>query len=260
MRAIIQTQMAIRNSGLWTAQRWFSSKRLSFEEFRKHSARFSRDEGNAYRAEYEREVKERTERKLNWNIKNRWEQRQLNDLIYNTDVRDARYRDNTKLAQTLPTGYQLQKFNSVDELYFFMDSMFTEGLDEHHLSLALDVFIRDAHMFKEEDLEKQTFKDFVRELGKALITFQDEKSYVKAAQFMDYFCIDDKLIWVNLEQYIIKKDRIFSPRSYIKLLTHFSNQVEGSQDFYDFFEFLYSSKVFDKESTEDLIQIAYSFY
>ena len=161
--------------------------------------------------------------------------------MHNKDVREARYRDYSKVASSMPSGFQLQEFNSVDEIYFFMDQMFQDGMDEHHMGLALDVFIRDAHIFQEEDLETQTFKDFVRELGKHLVTFQDEKNYMKAANFMDWYCIADKLLWVNLEQYIIKKDRIFSPTSYVHILTHFSNQVEGSRDFYDFYEFLFTS-------------------
>ena len=133
-------------------------------------------------------------------------------------------------------------------------------MDEHHISLALDVFIRDAAFFEESDLDKETFRDFVRELSTALITFQDEKNYVKVAKFLDWYCIDDKLLWVNLEQYLIKKERIFSSRSYVEILTHFSNQSEGSRDLYDFYEFLYSSKVFDEMSIHDIISIAYSFY
>ena len=51
----------------------------------------------------------------------------------------------------------------------------------------------------------------MRELGQNMITFENEKNYVKVAQLLDWFCIDDKLLWINLEQYILKKERIFSP-------------------------------------------------
>jgi hypothetical protein len=93
-----------------------------------------------------------------------------------------------------------------------------------------------------------------------MISFQDEKNYVKAAQFLDWFCVDDKLLWVNMEQFILKKDRIFSAHSYISLLSHFSNQSEGSRDFYDFFEHKFHSKVFVKCTDEEIVSIAYSFY
>ena len=77
---------------------------------------------------------------------------------------------------------------------------------------------------------------------------------------MDWFCIDDKLLWVNLEQFVIKKERIFSPSSYVKILSHFANQNEGSRDVYDFYEFMYTSKVFEKATTKELISMVYSFY
>lgn len=46
----------------------------------------------------------------------------------------------------------VQEFGSVDEIYFFMENMFTEGFDEHHIGIALDVFLRDVAQFEEEDL------------------------------------------------------------------------------------------------------------
>ena len=56
-----------------------------------------------------------------------------------------------------------------------------------------------------------------------MITFQDEKSYVKAAKFLDLFCIDDKFLWINLELYIIKKELMFSAKAYVELMSHFSS-------------------------------------
>lgn len=93
-----------------------------------------------------------------------------------------------------------------------------------------------------------------------MITFQDEKNYVKVAQFLDWFCVDDKLLWVNLEQYLLKKEKIFSADAYVRILQHAANQSEGSRDFYDFYEFLYNSKTFEKLSTSETISIAYAFY
>jgi hypothetical protein len=133
-------------------------------------------------------------------------------------------------------------------------------MDEHHINLALDVFLRDAAFFEEEDLQQETFRDFVRELGVSMITFNDEKTFVKTAQFLDWYCVEDKLLWVNLEQFVLKKERIFSAPSYVQLLSHFANQNEGTRDFYDFFEYLYSSAVFKGASTRELVTILYSFY
>jgi len=122
-----------------------------------------------------------------------------------------------------------------------MDDMFTSGLDEKQINTALDVFLRDFGQFEEKDLEKPVFKQFVRELGLNLITFTNEKSFVKTARFMDWYCVNDSTLWVNLETYVIKKENIFSPQSFIAILSHFSSQMEGSRDFYDFIEFQYNS-------------------
>jgi hypothetical protein len=54
-------------------------------------------------------------------------------------------------------GKDLKEFNSVDEIYYFMDNMFTEGFTEKHISIALDIFIRDASQFQDKDLQSPTF-------------------------------------------------------------------------------------------------------
>ena len=103
-----------------------------------------------------------------------------------------------------------------------MEEMFTQGFDEKHISIALDVFLRDFGQFQESDLEKQIFKDFVRELGINLVTFTNEKNFVKAARFMDFYCVQDPNLWVNLEMYLMKKENLFSTSSLIAILSHFS--------------------------------------
>ena len=40
-----------------------------------------------------------------------------------------------------------------------------------------------------------------------MVTFVDEKSYVKAAKFLDIYCVDDKDLWINLEIYFLKKEK-----------------------------------------------------
>ena len=130
--------------------------------------------------EYEKEVKERISRKLNWNIQNRWEQREIDEVMNNADVKQAGIRDFTKISQQ-NYGGNIQQFNSVDEIYFFMEQMFTEGFDEHYISIALDVFLRDIPQFTDKDLESPTFKLFLRQLGVNMITFQQEENYVKTA-------------------------------------------------------------------------------
>ena len=134
-------------------------------------------------------------------------------------MKKARHRDFAKIS--LQKG--VQEFSSVPQIFFFMEQMLQEGMDEHHFNLALDVFLRDAAIFEEEDLENETFKEFIREIDRNMLTFQNQTSYVKTAQFLDWYCIEDKLLWVNLEQFVIKKERLFTADSYVQLLSHFSN-------------------------------------
>jgi len=77
---------------------------------------------------------------------------------------------------------------------------------------------------------------------------------------MDWYCVEDSTLWVNLEMYVVKKDNIFSPSTFIAISSHFSAQTEGSRDFYDFLEFCFNSAVFTKVSTHELISLLYSFY
>ena len=262
LKALCQPQRGMQaRRGAFTRLSDMFGKR---SEFKKEQAKFGKDRDDSYRAEYEKELQERTKNKMNWGIKNRWEQRALDDIIKNADVRNVKFRDYAKIKQQqaafLVSGRDLREFNSVDEIYYFMENMFTEGFSEEHISIALDIFIRDAGFFEDKDLESPTFKSFLRELGQNLITFADEKSYVKTAKFLDIFCIDDKFLWINLEMYIIKKERMFSTKAYVELMSHFSSQHEGTRDFYDFYEFNYMSKVFAKLNTHDLISLGYNFY
>ena len=111
----------------------------------------------------------------------------------------------------------------MDEIYFYMENMFQDGFTERHLSIALDIFLRDAAQFEEKDLSSDTFMRFIRELGSNLVTFQDERTYVKVAKFLDIFCIDDKLLWINLELFLMKKENLFSPKSMVELMSHFAS-------------------------------------
>jgi hypothetical protein len=231
----------------------------TYESFKKDQGKYGKDRSDQYRAAYEQDKKQRMDTKLNWGIKNRWEQRALDEVIKNKDVRKAQFRD---LASIKAESYakDITDFHSVDEIYFFMERMFTEGFDEKHMGIALDVFLRDFGQFEEKDLEKPMFKQFLRELGVNLISFKDEKNFVKTARFLDWYCVTDTDLWVNLEQFVVKKEHMFKPESLVTILSHFSAQQEGSRDFYDFIEFCHNSQRFKGVSTHELITMVYSFY
>lgn len=64
----------------------------------------------------------------------------------------------------------------------------------------------------------------MRELGVSMLTLTQEKNYVKVARFMDFYCIADPNMWVNLELNTIRKDMMFSASSLISILSNFGAQ------------------------------------
>ena len=199
----------------------------SWKSYKATQASLKQDRADPEKAAYEAEIAKRRETKLNWGIKNRWEQRELEAVIKNKDVRAAAFRDIDRMRSE-QYGKSLAVFNSVDEIFYFLDNIFIAGLDEKHIGMALDVFLRDFGQFEEKDLEHPTFKKFVRELGVSLITFTKEENYVKTARFLDWYIVDDATLWVNLEMTLFNKEEMFSPKSLLVMASNFAAQQEGS--------------------------------
>lgn len=53
------------------------AKGASWADFKKTQGKFGQNRDDSDRAAYEKEKKDRISTKLNWGIKNRWEQREL---------------------------------------------------------------------------------------------------------------------------------------------------------------------------------------
>ena len=69
----------------------------SFKDFKRQMGMYGRDREDEMRAAHEKDIKKRYELKMNWGIANRWEQRELDAVIKNKDVRSAQFRDITKI-------------------------------------------------------------------------------------------------------------------------------------------------------------------
>jgi hypothetical protein len=119
---------------------------VSYGQYKQSTGRFGKDRNDSYRDTYAKEQKERSERKLNFGIKNRWEQRDLDEVLKNRDVRKSQFRDIAKIKSDSYAA-NITTFHSVDEIYYFMDNLFTEGFSEEHIATALDVFLRDFGQF-----------------------------------------------------------------------------------------------------------------
>ncbi len=204
-------------------------------------------------------VNEREKRRLNFNRKDRWKQRELDDIMKNFDVQQAKFKDYAKLSREANI-VNVKEFNSVEEIYFYLEELLKEGFLEKHLGLALDVFIKDVKFFKIEDMNSKSFKRFISELSQNLISLSDETIIYKAAKFMDWYNIQDKNSWYNLERVIVNKKDSISRSILLKILDHFANQNEGSIEFYDLYQYLFWSDKFDNVNNSELISLGYNLY
>lgn len=82
-------------------------------------------------------------------------------------------------------------------------------------------------------MDNNSYRDFVDVLQDNIEVISNNDSLMKVALFGDLLCIDNPQFWEKLERKVMSKmDRL--PKSHIiGYLKHFSNQVEGSDRFYD---------------------------
>jgi len=92
MRQLASIQ--IRQFGLGRSS---AAKGSTWEQFKQSQGQFGKDSTSGYRAQYEKEKKDRFDTKLNWGIKNRWEQRALDEVLKNRDVRKVQFRNMDKI-------------------------------------------------------------------------------------------------------------------------------------------------------------------
>ena len=216
-------------------------------------------------------VKEREKRRLNFNRKDRWKQREMDDIFKNFDVQKAKFKDYSKLSQELQIVNK-KSMNSINEVFYYLENVFNDGklfsiiyltwkgILEEQCSSALDVFFNDIKLFKEENLNNQTFIKFVKQLAQNVSVISNELNFYKIGKFLDWYGVDYRNAWFNLERTITSKRNIISPSILVKTLSHFANQNEGSEEFYDMFQYLFWSSKFDNLNNSDFISLGYSLF
>jgi hypothetical protein len=76
---------------------------------------------------YSNHVNEREKRRLNFNRKDRWEQRELDDIMKNVDVVSNKFKDLSLLIKDSKIN-NLKSFNSIEEIYFYLEELFKNGI------------------------------------------------------------------------------------------------------------------------------------
>ncbi len=71
-------------------------------------------------------IKEREKRRLNFNRKDRWKQREIDDIFKNFDAQKAKFKDYSKLSQELQIVNK-KSFSCIDEVYYYLENIFKEG-------------------------------------------------------------------------------------------------------------------------------------
>lgn len=76
---------------------------------------------------YSDHVNEREKRRLNFNRKDRWQQREIDDILKNFDVKSNKFKDLSALIKDAKIT-NIKSFNSIDEIYFYLDELFKNGM------------------------------------------------------------------------------------------------------------------------------------
>ena len=131
---------------------------------------------------------------------------------------------------------------------------------ENHVSSALDILIKDIFLFKDEDMDNKVFRYFIRQLSQNVLSFSDENNYYKTAKFLDWYNVEDINIWFNLERVLTRKRESLKPEILLKIMDHFANQNEGSDEYYDMYQYLFWSGHFDKVTNSLFISLGYNLF
>lgn len=212
--------------------------------------------------QYDQFIKERQDRKLNFNRKNRWQQRELDDIMKNFDIRTAKFKDFAKISRE-SSILNTKKFNSVEEIYFHIDELLSrsEFVSEEIISNSLDIFIKDFKNFNTEHLENPVYKKFERQVILGITSYTKESTLVKAAKFFDWFNVTNRNCWFNMEKVITSKIYTnFSPIALINILNNFANQGEGSGEFYDLYQYLFWCGKFNDCEVSDIVSLGYNMF
>lgn len=207
---------------------------------------------------YEEYINERMQRKLNFNRKTRWEQKELNEIIINFDLKSAKNRDlNNSLKERSNEKFNSSMiFDQIEKIY-----KKKEFLIEDEISKILDVFIDNIGDYSKSIYENELFVKFSKDVVLGLTSYSNESTLVKCAKFFDFYVIPNRNAWFNLEKIILQKlHSNFTPKAYISILENFANSKEGTGEFYDMFQFLFWSGTFKNSPIKDIISLAYSMF
>ena len=156
-----------------------------------------------------------------------------------------------------------QEFKNVEQMLYYINEIWGRELSEDLVSKTLDLIIWNIvnnFVNTDEVLSNPLFKNFLEELGGYIPAITESQTISKICKVLDLLVINEHSIWLLLENKVKQKCLQIEKGDLVNIISHFSNQLEGSRSLYMVFEHLYASKVFRENNLDELISLGTSFY
>ncbi|CAD8079440.1 unnamed protein product [Paramecium sonneborni] len=125
------------------------------------------------------------------------------------------------------------EFKHPEEMFNFLGTLKVQ-LTEQNLMSCVNAFIQFADKITEDDLIRYEFQEFQAILTKQIRIISNVDNLVKITKLLDILCLpSDHEIWGQLEISILNRMSKLTLQQLLEILTHLSNQKEGSDQFWD---------------------------
>lgn len=151
-----------------------------------------------------------------------------------------------------------QDFKGLEELFYFIANL-SIRLSEENIKKCLQGFLSLAEVISSKDLEKPQYLNFIEIVKKNVMAMSQNETLVLIARFGDLYVVNDPNFWQYLERKLYQRLDKMTTDEIISVLVNFSNQNEGSEDFYDRIE-KYLAPHLKGFGIKELAAIALSFY
>ncbi|KAM3138809.1 hypothetical protein pb186bvf_009012 [Paramecium bursaria] len=203
--------------------------------------------------EYLKEIRQQREEYENLRIKQQkesktQEQRQFRDY----EVEYGRI-DYAKIMVQNINILTTSEFQHPDELFNFIQSVKIK-LTEENLMKCITSMINMSNKLTEEDLLRVEYYEFLHLLSINCRVLSKTNHILQLAQLLDLLCVDtEHQVWKEFEILLLRKIDTFKLGDFTRLLTHLSNQREGTDHFWDKCE-NYIKGLLEQEDQKDKLE------
>ncbi|CAD8157996.1 unnamed protein product [Paramecium pentaurelia] len=125
------------------------------------------------------------------------------------------------------------EFKHPEEMFNFLGTLKVQ-LTEQNLMSCVNAFIQFADKITEDDLIRYEFQEFQAILTKQIRIISNVENLIKITKLLDILCLpSEHEIWGQLEISILNRMSKLTLKQLLEILSHLSNQKEGSDQFWD---------------------------